>query len=327
VLDAEPTGLWAIPGGGFVICEPTGSPISMVDKKQVVTLDDGLVVRAPAKINLSLLVAGERLDGFHEVETVMAKVDFFDEIFVEPGRKPGIELVCKGPCRAPEGKQNLVYQACELLLESCASSADIKITLTKNVPAGTGLGSGSSDAAATLMGVNRLLQLSLQPEELAMPASRLGSDVAFFLDGPLGLCTGRGEKIKKLDRDFKFRALLILPDVSVSTKEVYANYRHDKVLYESLSGQINTYIQNNRIDLVSKMCANMLEKSCFNLYKELGRLKTKIESLGIGPLCLSGSGSAMFCVAGSSQDKLERQRRKVKRRIGCKSVIVSNNRW
>ena len=78
----------------------------MTDKKQITTVSNGLLVRAPAKINLSLLVAGKRPDGFHEIETVMAKVDFFDEILIEQGQKNGIELLCRGPCWAPEGKEN-----------------------------------------------------------------------------------------------------------------------------------------------------------------------------------------------------------------------------
>jgi 4-diphosphocytidyl-2-C-methyl-D-erythritol kinase len=295
----------------------------MADKEQFTPSDGGLLILAPAKINLSLLIAGRLPDGFHQIETVMAKVDLFDEIFIQKGKKNGIELLCEGPYWAPQGKENLVYTACEMLLDTCALQADLKITLTKNIPAGSGLGSASSNAAAALMGANRFLQLALDKEKLDKLAAALGSDAAFFLDGPLAFCTGRGEKIKKLDENFNFSALLILPDVSVSTKKVYANYKHNPALYE-----INSYIQKNRIDLVSKMCANMLETSCFSLYKELAELKAKIESLNIGPLCLSGSGSAMFCIMDTSdRRKTTEYQHKLKDKIGCKSVIVSNNRW
>ncbi|MHC4890050.1 MAG: 4-(cytidine 5'-diphospho)-2-C-methyl-D-erythritol kinase [Planctomycetota bacterium] len=270
--------------------------ITMVSKEQITTVSNGLLVRAPAKINLSLLIAGKRPDGYHEIETVMAKLDLYDEILIEPGLKAGLELVCKGPYPAPLGKENLVYQAGKLLMNGCGEWSDIKIILTKNIPAGSGLGSASSDAAATLIGVNKYLNFGLPKAQLSTMAEALGSDVAFFLNGPLAQCSGKGEKIKKLDENFNFLALLILPDVSVSTKEVYANYRHNQPLYEQLNTQINGYIQKNKIDLVSKMCANMLETSCFSLYKELAELKAKVESSGIGPLCLSGSGSAMFCI-------------------------------
>ena len=300
----------------------------MVDKEQFETLGDGLLVRAPAKINLSLLVAGKRPDGFHELETIMAKVNWYDEILIEPGQKAGIELICNGPQWAPAGEENLVYRAAKLLMNSCGERADIKITLTKNIPAGSGLGSASSDAAATLIGLNQYLELQLPNRQLAKLAPKLGSDVAFFLGGPLAFCTGKGEKIKKLDKNFNFLALLILPDVSVSTQKVYANYKHNQPLYEKLSTQINSYIPKKRIDLVVKMCANMLETSCFSLVKSLAELKAKIELLGIGPCCLSGSGSAMFCIIESGDEEIARQyKHKLEEKIGCESIIVSSNRW
>jgi len=300
----------------------------MSDKEQFEVINDGLLVRAPAKINLSLLIAGKRPDGFHEIETVMAKINFYDEIFIEAGQKAGIELLCKGPCWAPEGEDNLVYKAATLLINACGLFNDIRITLTKNIPAGSGLGSASSDAAATLMGLSRYLNLDLPNRELRKLAPPLGSDVPFFLNGPLTFCSGKGEKIKKLSKKFDFLALLILPNVSLSTKKVYENYRHDPALYEKLSTQINSYIQENRIDLTIKVCANMLLKSCFSLVEDLAGLKAKIESLGIRPICLSGSGTAMFYIIEDGDvEKAKAYKNKLEEQIGCKSIIVSNNRW
>jgi 4-diphosphocytidyl-2-C-methyl-D-erythritol kinase len=258
----------------------------------------------------------------------MAKVNWYDEILIEPGQKAGIELICNGPQWAPAGEENLVYRAAKLLMNSCGERADIKITLTKNIPAGSGLGSASSDAAATLIGLNQYLELQLPNRRLAKLAPRLGSDVAFFLGGPLAFCTGKGEKIKKLDKNFNFLALLILPDVSVSTQKVYANYKHNQPIYEKLSTQINSYIPKKRIDLVVKMCANMLQTSSFGLVEGLAELKAKIESLGIGPCCLSGSGSAIFCIIESGDEEIARQyKRKLEEKVGCRSIIASNNRW
>ena len=300
----------------------------MNDKEQFETVGDGVLVRAPAKINLSLLVAGQRADGFHELETIMAKINWYDEILIEPSLKVGIELICQGPYWAPEREENLIYKAARLLSNACGLWPDIKITLTKNIPAGSGLGSASSDAAATLMGLNQYLELQLPNRQLAKLATQLGNDVAFFLGGPLAFCTGKGEKIKKLGKNFNFLVFLIFPDVSVSTKKVYANYKHNQGLYEKLSTQINSYIQKNRIDLVVKMCANMLEISCYSLVESLAELKAKIESLGIGPCCLSGSGSAMFCFIESGDEEIAGQyKHKLEEKVGCKSIIVSSNRW
>ncbi len=299
----------------------------MTCKEQFEVINDGLLVRAPAKINLSLLIAGKRPDGFHEIETIMVKVDFFDEILLEKNNKTGIELICKGPLWAPKGKNNLVYKAADMLLKSCSQSPDIRITLTKNIPAGSGLGSASSDAAATLIGLNKFLNLGLSEAELADFAAKLGSDVAFFLDGPLAFCTSRGEKIKKIGKDFSFSVLLVLPDISVSTQKVYANYTHEPALYETLSDQINGLVEKNRIDLVIKTCANMLEKSCLSLYKQLAELKVELESLGAGPLCLTGSGSGMFWgFLEKDKKKADEYRRKLKE-ISCKSIIVRSTRW
>jgi len=215
-----------------------------------------------------------------------------------------------------------------MLLEWCGITADIKITLTKNIPAGTGLGSASSDAAGTLVGLERFLELDTGTKNLNQLAGELGSDVPFFLDGPMALCTGRGEKIKKLRQNFDFTAMLILPDVSVSTKDVYANYEHDAALYERLSEPMRRHIEKNRIDLVTDMCTNMLEKSCFGLYRELGELKAKTEFLVRGPVCLSGSGSAMYCIAaGADEERAEHERRKLEESINCRTIIVRNNRW
>lgn len=294
--------------------------------KQFESVTQGLLVRAPAKINLSLLIAGKRPDGFHEIETIMAKVNFYDEILIQRRIKSGIELICNGPHWAPETKENLIYKAAEILLKEFDSKANIKITLTKNIPAGSGLGSASSDAAAALLGLNHFLNLKAEPQQLKQIASALGSDVPFFLSGPLSFCTGKGEKIKKIKEIFNFSALLVLPDITISTKSVYANYTHNLARYEGLHNRINALLEKNRIDLASEMCANMLQDSCFSLYEKLAELKTNIESSGIGPLCLSGSGSAMFYII-DNREKTQEYTRILREKFGCKSIIVNNNRW
>ncbi len=311
-----------------IFYNPYKSYSTMLDRKQITAVADGLLVLAPAKINLSLLIAGKRPDGFHEIETVMAKVNWYDEILIQPGEKAGVELVCKGPHWAPAGEDNLVYRAAKMLLEKQRLTTDLRITLTKNIPAGTGLGSASSDAAATLLGLSQYLKLGVDKASLSALAANLGSDVAFFLGEPLAICTGKGEKIEKIDEIFHFLALLILPDVSVSTRDVYVNYKHDRTLYEELHARMSGYIKENRIDLVVKVCANMLEGSCFDLVKSLGELKGRIESLDIGPCCLSGSGSAMFCIIESGNTEQARQyQRRLEEKVGCKSIIVTGNRW
>jgi len=297
-------------------------------EQQIERVEGGLLVHAPAKVNLSLLIAGKRPDGFHEIETIMARISLFDEILIERGGKNGLELRCQGPHWVPEGRENLVYRAAEALVDTAAVDADVRITLTKNIPAGSGLGSGSSDAAATLIGLNEFLELGLDTETLARLAGRLGSDVTFFMCGPLAMCTGRGEKIAEIAEPYPFEALLILPDVNISTEKVYANYKHVPEVYDHLHEQIAGYLSQGNMDAIAGLTANMLAKTGYSLSPQLADLKGEIEALNIGPLCLSGSGSAMFCVISRRGRQQAREfQRIIREHTGCKSAIVRNIPW
>ncbi|HPD45809.1 MAG TPA: 4-(cytidine 5'-diphospho)-2-C-methyl-D-erythritol kinase [Anaerohalosphaeraceae bacterium] len=299
----------------------------MTELAQFEEVGDGLLVRAPAKINLSLLVVGKQPDGYHEIETLMAKVDYYDELFFQPGQTRGIALTCEGRYWAPEGEENLVWRACRALLDVVKADTGVRVTLRKNVPAGSGLGSASSDAAAALMGLNRFANLGASPRQIYEIACGLGSDIAFFLGGPLAFCTGRGEKIEGIVNFFPFRAILALPDVSVSTKKVYENYRHNQALYDELRERINGLLSKKRIASIIEICANMLETSCFDLHPELLRLKQALEAEGVGPVMLSGSGSAMFCMIAGTDADPRRCQSMLRDSFGCESVVVNNNRW
>ncbi len=296
-------------------------------KDQFSEVADKLLIRAPAKINLSLLIAGKRPDGYHEIETVMAKIDLYDQLLFEPARTGQIDLLCKGPRWAPEGDQNLVYRACRMLYDSSGATPAIKVTLTKNIPAASGLGGASSDAAAALIGLNRFAKLGVGPDKLFEIATRLGSDVPFFLGGPLAMCKGKGDIIEHFNEKYAFKAILILPDIEVSTQKVYKNYVHNSQQYEGLNSKINIFITQKKFALLTKVCANMLAKSCFQLYEQLADLKSRAEALGIGPLCLSGSGSAMYCVLDCNDEDAKHYQLMLKDVVGCESIIVSNNRW
>ncbi len=123
---------------------------------------------------------------------------------------------------------------------------------------------------------------------------------------------------------------MIVPDISVSTKTVYDDYSHNNDQYNELKTKIDGFLFKNRIDLAAELCANMLQATCFGLHRELAELKVKIESLKFGPVCLSGSGSAMFCIVGYNNIdavKIKEFQYELREKIGCKSILVSNNRW
>lgn len=306
--------------------EIPNSPI-MTYLNQFETAGNGLLVRAPAKINLSLLIKGKRPDGYHELETLMAKINWYDQLLFEPGKSAGIELLCQGPCWAPEGEDNLVYRACRRLLEETKTDIPIRVTLTKNIPAGTGLGSASSDAAAALLGLNRFGGLNQKKDILDRLAAELGSDVNFFLGGPLAFCTGRGEKIEEIQPPTDFCALLLIPNITTSTKRVYENYRHSDKDYLRFRGIINPLLAKKSIDSIAKICANMLESSCFELHPQLQQIKEVCQQqLGL-KACLSGSGSAMYLLMDEPCAGLERLQDHLKKEYSCESRIVNNNRW
>jgi len=297
-------------------------------KSQFETLENALLVRAPAKINLSLLIADKRADGFHNLETIMSKITFYDELIFEPTDKQGIELVCKGPNWAPAGRENLIYKACQLFFNELNQPPKVKATLIKNIPAASGLGGASSDAASTLLALNKLTQKPLSKQKLHSLAAELGSDVPFFLAGPLAFCSGRGEKIAEIKKNFHFNALLILPGVTVSTKRVYEQHKVDMTLFKSLNTQINHFIEQNRLDLITKMCANMLAKASFKDNIRLTEIKTFVDRICCAPACLSGSGSSLFRVFDDCDyAKYQVCRLEIEKVPKCKSIIVFDNQW
>lgn len=293
---------------------------------QFQAIDNGLLVRAPAKINLSLLVVGKRPDGYHQLKTVMAKVSFYDLLWIRRTGRPGIALTCSGPCWAPSGGDNLVLRAAKGFVQAFGIADGLHITLEKHIPAGSGLGSASSDAAATLLGLSRLFG----PAEVLIInrlAEQLGSDVPFFLAGPISLCTGRGEIVQAIQQEFSFVALLILPQIHCSTSQVYANYRHDQQAYETLDEQVSNCLRTGRLYDLCAMDANMLASSCLSLSSELAVLRKRVEQL-IGHVSLSGTGAAMFKVfSPDAQDKAEACGELISKEIGCASVIVHSNDW
>lgn len=296
----------------------------MNSKEQFEYGPDSLLVRAPAKINLLLLIAGKRPDGFHELETVMAKVNLYDELLFEHTSKPGIQLVCKGKYDVDCGDDNLIIKACKAM----GVENGIKITLEKNISLGAGLGGGSSDAAATLMGLNKFCNLNKTEDFLHEAAASLGSDINFFLGGPVAFCTGRGEKIQKINKKIEFFAALVFPGVNTSTEKVYSNYLHEIQLYKKVKTEKLTPLLKNKIDFGPQICANMLEYSCYDLHPGIADLKNKLMSLDIGKVCLSGSGSTIFVMFDSLESsRVSQLWRKLQDNVRYDSLIVSNNRW
>jgi len=258
-----------------------------VSAKQKITLS----LRAPAKINLSLQILARRPDGYHDLDTVMQKLDLADLVTIAVTDQPGIILRCPDS-ELPEDRTNIVWQAADTFLAACRiKKKGVVITLQKNIPVAAGLGGGSSDAAATLTGLNRLLATGLTTSELIELARMLGADVPFFVtDYGAVRATGIGDQMVPLPSLTNCTVVLVNPGFSVSTRWVYEKYAltikgKDSKLYDC----------PKKMDhVLPYLGSNDLEQVTIFSYPELGILKQKLIDLGAVAVMMSGSGPTVF---------------------------------
>ena len=205
-------------------------------------------IKSPAKINLHLEVIGKREDGFHELAMIMQNIDLSDYLEFEINNKGLIKL--ESDCNDLSlSHDNLIVKSANLLRKKSNIDYGANIFLRKNIPIGAGLAGGSSNAAATLIGLNKLWDLNLDQETLCSLASTLGSDIPFFINGGIQLCFGRGEILEKLDSNLEYGVILLKnPNVSVSTAETYKKYSN-RFCDEYLTGkELIDKVRNNLRD-------------------------------------------------------------------------------
>jgi 4-diphosphocytidyl-2-C-methyl-D-erythritol kinase len=256
-----------------------------------------LTVFSPAKINLYLRILGKRTDGYHELETVMLPLDFGDQIALQ-SRKTGITLACDDP-RLPTDKSNLVLRATRVVAEAFAIEKGVKIGLKKRTPLAAGLGGGSSNAAATLLGLNRLWKLNAPSKRLHALAASLGSDINFFMAGGAALCRGRGEKIKPIPCKLSAAVLLVNPGFGISTKWAYESWA--KAAAESrltapppeVSLLLRALAEDD-LSGVSRCLFNSLEAPSIRKFPVLELIKDAMRDDGAAGALMSGSGATVF---------------------------------
>jgi 4-diphosphocytidyl-2-C-methyl-D-erythritol kinase len=253
-----------------------------------------LTLKAPAKINLGLRILGERSDGYHEIWTILQQIDLWDEILLEESSDLSFSLDTT-QAGIPEDESNLCVKAARLLQEETGCDCGARIELKKNIPAGAGLGGGSSDAAAVLMGLNDLWEPKQSEQDLSRLAVRLGSDVPFFIKGGCCLATGRGEILTPIERFIDDPIILVCPDLQVSTAWAYKNIEN----YRLTSHRENIIFQNSLPEnlynlLIGGTLDNEFEALVLTRYPKLKELKDTLLKLGTYYASLSGSGSAVF---------------------------------
>ncbi|MCR4962675.1 MAG: 4-(cytidine 5'-diphospho)-2-C-methyl-D-erythritol kinase [Firmicutes bacterium] len=255
-----------------------------------------LCLPAHAKINWGLAVCGRRPDGYHLLRSVMQKIDLADRVYIRPD---GVDSCCMeaGPSVAPA--DNIALKAWLAMKKKYGLSGGLSIRIEKRIPAGAGLGGGSADAAAVLLGVNRLFALSLSWEELAGTALSLGADVPFCLSPhSAALAEGIGEALTPIPVAKSWRLLLVKPPQGVNTKAAFA-------LYDTLPqpprpdmDALASALANGETAAIAAHAGNMLEAAACRLTPEIHIVKQALQAAGLTAF-MSGSGSA---VAGWAAD-------------------------
>jgi len=245
-------------------------------------------VIAPAKINLSLRVVGRRSDGFHEIETYIAPISLCDKIKIEQrSGKQKIAFQCDDPS-VPKGERNLVVSAANIFFKQTKITGSVSIELKKNIPHGAGLGGGSSDAASTLLALNKLFETNLPRGALAKMAETIGSDVPFFIFESAAACRGRGELASPARLRNPLPLLLLKPQFGVPTQWAYSRWRDSReipaVSYGNQQFNQQTFV-------------NDLERPVFEKFVFLAQLKMwLLKQPEVGAALMSGSGSTVFAV-------------------------------
>lgn len=247
-------------------------------------------VKAYAKINLVLDVIGRRADGYHEIEMILQSVDLYDQLQFEPASS--LSLAMTGQ-RLPLDDRNIIMKAARKLQTESGFKAGARIFLRKRIPVGAGLGGGSADAAATLIGLNQLWGLHLPLATLEKIALSLGADVPFCLRGGTVLAKGIGEQLVDLPPLPSLPVFLAKPSFNVSTAHIYKNLDLSVVARHPEVEQVAALIQQGTYHRIPEHWGNVLEEVTMKLYPELKTVLDWIGKFGL-PVRMSGSGPTLF---------------------------------
>jgi len=282
-----------------------------------------VIIRAPAKLNLSLRVVGKRKDGYHLLDSVMVPVSLYDEIRIikktgaRRGRQSRIAVTCDHP-GVPSGKKNLVYKAASLLLQGKGVRQPVQIKIFKRIPVGGGLGGGSSDAAATLVGLNRLWGLGHTVKKLRQLGVSLGADVPFFIPPRPSRARGIGDLLTPLKKFPLLWFVILYPGFQVSSARVYRQWRG-----KLTKTKVNTSITASLTESakLKTLLVNDLESVALRCYPRLGKLKERLASQGAAGVLMSGSGSSVFGLFNSRRSAAQAFRR-LRKEEGSEAFLV-----
>ncbi|RJP80382.1 MAG: 4-(cytidine 5'-diphospho)-2-C-methyl-D-erythritol kinase [Candidatus Zixiibacteriota bacterium] len=259
----------------------------------------GLVLQARAKVNMGLRILGQRADGYHEIWSILQEISLADEVRLREAPDFSLSMTCNTP-GLPTDERNLCLKAARLLQETTGGRSGTAIELVKRVPVGAGLGGGSADAAAVLLGLNRLWGLDLDRRTLLDLAARLGSDVPFFILGGCCVATGRGEILEPRPAVTTDPMVLVTPSLHVSTAWAYKNIDNYPLTPPPENVIFQRFSKNDlRNPHFRKALNNDFEPLVFSHHPRLQAIKEQLLESGAYYASLSGSGSSLFGVYDS----------------------------
>jgi len=278
-------------------------------------------LRALAKINLALDVIGKREDGYHELKMIMQTIRMYDQLEMNISSRPGIRLKTNLPY-LPVNENNLVCKACSLLMDEFDVTDGVDIQLNKVIPVAAGMAGGSSDAAAAMVGANRMFGLGLSMQELMDRAVKIGADVPYCIMRGTALAEGIGEQLTPLSPAPKGYVLIAKPGISVSTKFVYSNLNVRNITrHPDVDGMITAIDQNDFYGMAERL-GNVLETVTIPAYPVIQKIKQQMIAQGAVNALMSGSGPAVFGLF-DNKAKAEAACRKFKKSRVIKRVFLT----
>lgn len=250
-------------------------------------------LKALAKINLGLDVVRRRADGYHEVRMIMQTIQLYDRLDIKRTQEPGIQIQTNLSF-LPVNENNLIYKAAKLLMDEFSITDGVSVKLDKRIPVAAGMAGGSTDAAAMLIGVNRLFSLGLTKRELMERGVQIGADVPYCIMRGTALAEGIGEALSPLPPMVKCPVLIAKPSISVSTKFVYQNLKlDDTTIHPDIDRLIDDIKAKNLHDIAAHM-GNVLETVTIPNYPVIDEIKKHMLSNGAVGAMMSGSGPTVF---------------------------------
>ena len=279
-----------------------------------------LKLKARAKINLGLDVVRKREDGYHEVRMIMQMINLYDKITLRKKTEPGI-TVTTNLAYLPVNEDNLVYRAAKLLMDEFQVDGGLEIELQKYIPVAAGMAGGSTDAAAVMVGVNRIFQLGLNKKQLMERGVKIGADVPFCIMRGTALAEGIGEELTPLPAMPHCSLVIAKPKIHVSTKFVYGNLKvRELTEHPDIDGQVQALRENNLEQLVARM-GNVLETVTIPAYPVIDEIKHTMMKYGAMGAMMSGSGPTVFGIF-EKEDKAQEVCRLLKKEKAAKQVYL-----